>query len=227
MGVQIPTKSVVISHQLLRHSFTYCTGCEDNRGETTLEEQGADGLNSNPCKGALIIWLAFPTSNVSWSMFLTQGGKWGGTPPRTVLIERQIFYSFLPLLKIVIHVPSPIEASGWAVDYEDMESGDNGFPGDTDETDVVISSRTEIVRVCNNYPQSGCIKKIWNRDETHYDLDSQCVEWIVHRQLWAETQTSPDAYAVYAFMYPHPPKNTREAQEPEEASLFAFFSKQL
>ncbi|XP_077784602.1 transforming growth factor beta receptor type 3 [Podarcis muralis] len=50
------------------------------------------------------------------------------------------------LNSIVIHVPSPIEASGWAVDYEDMESGDNGFPGDTDETDVVISSRTEIVR---------------------------------------------------------------------------------
>ncbi|KAH0618425.1 hypothetical protein JD844_017610 [Phrynosoma platyrhinos] len=46
---------------------------------------------------------------------------------------------------IVIQLSSPIESSGWAVDYEDMESGDNGFPGDTDESDIAFSSPPEIV----------------------------------------------------------------------------------
>lgn len=43
-----------------------------------------------------------------------------------------------------------MEASGWEVNYEDMESGDNGFPGDTDEIDTLLSSRPEIVVVRNN-----------------------------------------------------------------------------
>lgn len=60
------------------------------------------------------------------------------------------FYFLLPLLKIVIQLSSPMEASGWEVNYEDMESGDNGFPGDTDEIDTLLSSRPEIVVVCNN-----------------------------------------------------------------------------
>ncbi|XP_042319440.1 transforming growth factor beta receptor type 3 isoform X2 [Sceloporus undulatus] len=49
------------------------------------------------------------------------------------------------LNSIVIQLSSPVESSGWAVDYEDMESGDNGFPGDTDESDITFSSRSEIV----------------------------------------------------------------------------------
>nr|XP_060629895.1 transforming growth factor beta receptor type 3 isoform X1 [Anolis sagrei ordinatus] len=49
------------------------------------------------------------------------------------------------LNSIVIQLPSPTESSGWPIDYEDMESGDNGFPGDTDETDITFSSRPEIV----------------------------------------------------------------------------------
>ncbi|XP_044288202.1 transforming growth factor beta receptor type 3 isoform X2 [Varanus komodoensis] len=59
---------------------------------------------------------------------------------------RRIFYpldNIVYLNSIVIQLSSPIEASGWGMDYEDMESGDNGFPGDTDETD--ISNRPEIV----------------------------------------------------------------------------------
>ncbi|XP_061489642.1 transforming growth factor beta receptor type 3 [Rhineura floridana] len=61
---------------------------------------------------------------------------------------QQIAYALdnVYLNSIVIHLSSPIETSGWAVDYEDMESGDNGFAGDTDETDFIFSSRTEIVR---------------------------------------------------------------------------------
>ncbi|KAL8178332.1 UNVERIFIED_CONTAM: Transforming growth factor beta receptor type 3 [Gekko kuhli] len=61
---------------------------------------------------------------------------------------RQIAYTLdniVYLNSIVIKLPSPTETSGWAIDYEDMESGDNGFPGDTDETDTTFSSRPEIV----------------------------------------------------------------------------------
>ncbi|EMP36609.1 Transforming growth factor beta receptor type 3 [Chelonia mydas] len=48
-------------------------------------------------------------------------------------------------LQIVIQLSSPVESSGWGIDDEDVESGDNGFPGDTDEADVTFPSRPEIV----------------------------------------------------------------------------------
>lgn len=50
----------------------------------------------------------------------------------------------------MIQVPSPGDSSGWPDGYEDLESGDNGFPGDTDEGDTSFFSRPEIVlvRVC-------------------------------------------------------------------------------
>ncbi|XP_044882506.1 transforming growth factor beta receptor type 3 isoform X10 [Mauremys mutica] len=46
---------------------------------------------------------------------------------------------------IVIQLSSPVESSGWGIDDEDVESGDNGFPGDTDEADATFPSRPEIV----------------------------------------------------------------------------------
>uniref|UniRef100_A0ACB8F4H4 Transforming growth factor beta receptor type 3 n=1 Tax=Sphaerodactylus townsendi TaxID=933632 RepID=A0ACB8F4H4_9SAUR len=61
---------------------------------------------------------------------------------------RRISYtldSTVYLNTIVIQLSSATETSGWTADYEDMESGDNGFPGDTDETDTTFSSRPEIV----------------------------------------------------------------------------------
>ncbi|XP_069593656.1 transforming growth factor beta receptor type 3 isoform X1 [Ranitomeya imitator] len=48
---------------------------------------------------------------------------------------------------IVIPLSPPTEGSGWPSDYEDLESGDNGFSGDTDETeiDLLYLKRHEIV----------------------------------------------------------------------------------
>ncbi|XP_070261684.1 transforming growth factor beta receptor type 3 [Myotis yumanensis] len=46
---------------------------------------------------------------------------------------------------IVIQVPSPGGSSGWPDGYEDLESGDNGFPGDMDDGDTSHFSRPEIV----------------------------------------------------------------------------------
>lgn len=48
-------------------------------------------------------------------------------------------------MQIVIQLSSPAESSGF--DDDDMESGDNGFPGDADEGDVAFSSSPEIA-VC-------------------------------------------------------------------------------
>ncbi|XP_073932598.1 transforming growth factor beta receptor type 3 isoform X2 [Castor canadensis] len=46
---------------------------------------------------------------------------------------------------VVIQVPSPGDSSGWPDGYEDLESGDNGFPGDMDEGEASVLSRPEIV----------------------------------------------------------------------------------
>ncbi|KAM3915440.1 transforming growth factor beta receptor type 3 isoform 1-T1 [Leptodactylus fuscus] len=48
---------------------------------------------------------------------------------------------------IVIPLSPPTEGSGWPSDYEDLESGDSGFPGDADETeiDLLFLKRHEIV----------------------------------------------------------------------------------
>lgn len=48
-------------------------------------------------------------------------------------------------MQIVIQLSSPAEGSSF--DDDDMESGDNGFPGDADEGDATFSSWPEIA-VC-------------------------------------------------------------------------------
>ncbi|XP_070602680.1 transforming growth factor beta receptor type 3 [Erythrolamprus reginae] len=79
---------------------------------------------------------------------------------------RQIPYpldNIVYLNSIVIHVSPSSEASGWLLDYEDMESGDNGFPGDTDESDITFINRPVIV-VFNctfHQPRDSKFSKFW------------------------------------------------------------------
>ncbi|XP_030350167.1 transforming growth factor beta receptor type 3 isoform X3 [Strigops habroptila] len=61
---------------------------------------------------------------------------------RTAHILNKIVY----FNSIVIQLSSPAESSGF--DDDDMESGDNGFPGDADEGDVTFSSWPEIAFNC-------------------------------------------------------------------------------
>lgn len=49
-------------------------------------------------------------------------------------------------MQIVIQLSAPAEGSGF--EDEDMESGDNGFPGDADEGEMAFSSWPEIA-VCH------------------------------------------------------------------------------
>lgn len=63
-----------------------------------------------------------------------------GTRHRRLAPDGVVYYN-----SIVIQVPSPGDSSGWPEGYEDLESGDNGFPGDMDEGEPAFSSRPEIV----------------------------------------------------------------------------------
>ncbi|KAM6217987.1 transforming growth factor beta receptor type 3 [Rhynchocyon petersi] len=57
---------------------------------------------------------------------------------------------------ILIQGPSPGESSGWPDGYEDLESGDNGVPGDMDEGDISFLSLPEVVRFnCSVQQQVG------------------------------------------------------------------------
>ncbi|XP_016052683.1 PREDICTED: transforming growth factor beta receptor type 3 isoform X2 [Miniopterus natalensis] len=63
-----------------------------------------------------------------------------GTRHRRAAPDGVVYYN-----SIVIQVPPPGDGSGWPDGYEDLESGDNGFPGDMDEGDTFQFSRPEIL----------------------------------------------------------------------------------
>ncbi|ELK06334.1 TGF-beta receptor type III [Pteropus alecto] len=75
-----------------------------------------------------------------------------GTRHRRSAPDGVVYYN-----SIVIQAPSLGDSSGWPDGYEDLESGDNGFPGDMDEGDTSLFSRPEIVVVCVSLhlPQVG------------------------------------------------------------------------
>ncbi|KAM8930579.1 transforming growth factor beta receptor type 3 [Pelodytes ibericus] len=58
---------------------------------------------------------------------------------------------------IVIQLSPATEGSGWNSDYEDLESGDSPFPGDTDETEIGLPyfKRPEIVVFNCTVPQDS------------------------------------------------------------------------
>ncbi|XP_008999928.2 transforming growth factor beta receptor type 3 isoform X1 [Callithrix jacchus] len=63
-----------------------------------------------------------------------------GTRPRWSALDGVVYYN-----SIVIQVPALGDSSGWPDGYEDLESGDNGFPGDMDEGDASLFTRPAIV----------------------------------------------------------------------------------
>ncbi|XP_060058047.1 transforming growth factor beta receptor type 3 isoform X2 [Erinaceus europaeus] len=67
-----------------------------------------------------------------------------GTRHQQLAPDGVVYYN-----SIVIQVPSPGDSSGWPDGYEDLESGDSGFPGDVDEGDAPFSSRPAIVFNCS------------------------------------------------------------------------------
>ncbi|XP_042532824.1 transforming growth factor beta receptor type 3 [Dipodomys spectabilis] len=56
---------------------------------------------------------------------------------------------------VVIQGPVPGDSSGWPDGYEDLESGDNGFPADMDEGEAPVFSRPEVWMVNCSLGQQG------------------------------------------------------------------------
>ncbi|EGW07955.1 transforming growth factor beta receptor type 3 [Cricetulus griseus] len=67
-----------------------------------------------------------------------------GTRHRRSAPDGVVYYN-----SIVIQVPSPEDSSGWSDGLEDLESGDNGFPGDTDEEITPLSRAGIVVFNCS------------------------------------------------------------------------------
>ncbi|XP_056379142.1 transforming growth factor beta receptor type 3 isoform X3 [Hyla sarda] len=73
---------------------------------------------------------------------------------------------------IVIPLSPPTEGSGWPSEYEDLESGDSGFPRDTDETavDLLLLKRHEIV-VFNCTIPRNCTDPVTAINKVSFKMD--------------------------------------------------------
>ncbi|OBS82151.1 hypothetical protein A6R68_23859, partial [Neotoma lepida] len=67
-----------------------------------------------------------------------------GTQHRRSAPDSVVYYN-----SIVIQVPSSGDSSGWPDGFEDMESGNNGFPGDADEETTSLSRAGIVVFNCS------------------------------------------------------------------------------
>ncbi|XP_014635645.1 PREDICTED: transforming growth factor beta receptor type 3 [Ceratotherium simum simum] len=112
----------------------------DNEKMTVAVEK--DSFQANSYSG-LELTLLDPTckAKMNGTHFILESPLNGcGTRHRRSAPDGVVYYN-----SIVIQVPSPGDSSGWPDGYEDLESGDNGFPGDMDEGDTSFFSRPEIV----------------------------------------------------------------------------------
>uniref|UniRef100_A0A8C8S1E7 Transforming growth factor beta receptor 3 n=1 Tax=Pelusios castaneus TaxID=367368 RepID=A0A8C8S1E7_9SAUR len=73
-----------------------------------------------------------------------------GTQQRGYAVDNIVYFN-----SIIIQLSSPVESSGWGTDDEDVESGNNGFPGDADEADAVFASKPEIFNCTLHQAERG------------------------------------------------------------------------
>ncbi|XP_044770492.1 transforming growth factor beta receptor type 3 isoform X2 [Neomonachus schauinslandi] len=113
--------------------------CDDEKMIVAVEK---DSFQANSYSG-MELTLLDPTckAKMNGTHFILESPLNGcGTRHRRSAPDGVVYYN-----SIVIQVPSPGDSSGWPDGYEDLESGDNGFPGDMDEGDTSFFSRPEIV----------------------------------------------------------------------------------
>ncbi|XP_006758266.1 PREDICTED: transforming growth factor beta receptor type 3 [Myotis davidii] len=112
----------------------------DNEKMTVAVEK--DSFQSNSYSG-MELTLLDPTckAKMNGTHFILESPLNGcGTRHRRSAPDGVVYFN-----SIVIQVPSPGGSSGWPDGYEDLESGDNGFPADLDEGDASHFSRPEVV----------------------------------------------------------------------------------
>ncbi|XP_004378788.1 transforming growth factor beta receptor type 3 isoform X2 [Trichechus manatus latirostris] len=113
--------------------------CDKEKMTVAVEE---DSLQASGYLG-MDLTLLDPTckAEMNGTHFILESPLSGcGTQHRRSARDGMVYYN-----SIVIQVPSPGDSSGWPDGYEDLESGDNGFPGDMDEGDASFSRQPVIV----------------------------------------------------------------------------------
>ncbi|XP_036207255.1 transforming growth factor beta receptor type 3 isoform X3 [Myotis myotis] len=113
--------------------------CDHEKMTVAVEK---DSFQSNSYSG-MELTLLDPTckAKMNGTHFILESPLNGcGTRHRRSAPDGVVYFN-----SIVIQVPSPGGSSGWPDGYEDLESGDNGFPADMDEGDSSHFSRPEIV----------------------------------------------------------------------------------
>ncbi|XP_012585616.1 PREDICTED: transforming growth factor beta receptor type 3 [Condylura cristata] len=101
--------------------------CDNEKMIVAVEK---DSFQANSYSG-IELTLLDPTckAKMNGTHFILESPLSGcGTSHRLSAPDGVVYYN-----SIVIRVPSPEDSSGWADGYEDLESGDNGFPGEVEE----------------------------------------------------------------------------------------------
>uniref|UniRef100_A0A4X2JWU8 Transforming growth factor beta receptor 3 n=1 Tax=Vombatus ursinus TaxID=29139 RepID=A0A4X2JWU8_VOMUR len=123
-----------------RHvDIAFSVSCD---GEKMLVAIEKDSLQANGYTGTELS-LSDPTckAKMNGSHFILESSLKGcGTQQRLSAPDSVVYYN-----SIIMQVSAPGDSSGWPTDYEDLESGNNGFPGDVDEGDSFFISRPEII----------------------------------------------------------------------------------
>uniref|UniRef100_A0A673TDC7 Transforming growth factor beta receptor type 3 n=1 Tax=Suricata suricatta TaxID=37032 RepID=A0A673TDC7_SURSU len=113
--------------------------CDNEKMVVSVEKESFQANNNS----GLELTLLDPTckAKMNGTHFIFESSLNGcGTWHRRSGPDGVIYYN-----SIVMQIPSTGDSSGWLDGYEDLESGDHGLPGDTDEGDTSFFGRPEIV----------------------------------------------------------------------------------
>ncbi|XP_043819828.1 transforming growth factor beta receptor type 3 [Dromiciops gliroides] len=129
--------------------IAFSVRCDDEKMVVAIEK---DSLQANGYMGTELS-LSDPTckAKTNGSHFILESSlKDCGTQRRLSAPDSVVYYN-----SIIMQLSAPGDSSGWPTDYEDLESGNNGFPGDADEGDSFFISRPEIVVFNCSLRQTG------------------------------------------------------------------------
>ncbi|XP_074077792.1 transforming growth factor beta receptor type 3 [Macrotis lagotis] len=119
--------------------IAFSVHCNDEKMIVAVDK---NSLQANGYMGTELS-LSDPTckAKTNGSHFILESSLRGcGTQQQLLAPDSMVYYN-----SIIMQVSTPGDSSGWTTDYEDLESGNNGFPGDTDEGDSFFIGRSEIV----------------------------------------------------------------------------------
>ncbi|OCT85176.1 transforming growth factor beta receptor type 3 isoform X1 [Xenopus laevis] len=123
--------------------------CDNQKMEASIEKESLQAYGYIGTELSLLDPTCRATENATH--FILKSSLTGcGTQHNIDDLKNIVYYN-----TIVIQLSPPTEGSGWSSDYVDLESGDNGFPGDTDEIEIGLPylKRPEIVVFNCTVPQ--------------------------------------------------------------------------